>query len=104
MEIQLLTVMAEWTKFLERYELVDVVYFNFQKAFGIVPHIQLFELIKYYHVKNSVVTWIMDVLTGRKQEVLVDGIKPSIFGVTSGVSQGSVLSSLLILICVKLMV
>lgn len=65
---------------------------------------QLFELIKYYHVKNSVVTWIMDVLTGRKQEVLVDGIKPSIFGVTSGVSQGSVLGPLLILICVKLMV
>lgn len=53
---------------------------------------------------NSLVTWITDALTGRKQQVLVDGIKSSIFEVTSGVSQGSVLGPLLFLFYIKLKV
>lgn len=53
---------------------------------------------------DSLVTWITDALTSRKQQVLVDGIKSSIFEVTSGVSQGSVLGPLLFLFYIKLKV
>ena len=49
-------------------------------------------------------SWIEDYLKNRKQQVSVDGSKPSLFDVSSCVPQGSVLGSLLFIICINLMV
>ena len=92
--LQLLTIMDEWTEMIERGKEVDVVYFDFQKAFDMVPH----------NVDNLVVDWIADFLKNRKQQVLVNGSKSSVFDVNSGAPQGSVLRPLLFLIYINLMV
>ena len=91
----------EITKWVDEGSPVDVIYFDFQNAFDRAPHQRLILKIKSHCMGNSVITWIEQWLTDRRQRVVVDGEVSSWKSVLSGVPHVSVLGSLLCLVCVS---
>ena len=79
-------------------KVVDVIYFDFAKAFDTVPHRRLLKKLEGYGVKNEVLLWVESFLKDRHQLVKVHGAKSEKKKVLSGVPQGIVFG-LLFLIC-----
>ena len=80
---------------------VDVIYLDFQKAFDKVPHQRLILKLKSHGMGNSIINWIEQWLTDRRQSVVVDGEVSSWKSVLSGVPQGSVLWLILFLVYIN---
>jgi len=68
---QLLTALNYWTKSLEESCSVDIIYFNFAKAFDLVPHIRLFTKLESYDLAGN---WLRSFLKARSNEKLQLGI------------------------------
>ena len=69
----LLCFFEEITKWVDEGSLVDVIYLDFQKSFDKVPHQRLILKLKSHGMGNSIINWIEQWLTGRRQRVVVDG-------------------------------
>ena len=80
---------------------VDVIYLDFQKASDKVPHQRLILKLKSHGMGNSIINWIEQWLTDRKQRVVVDGEVSSWKSVLSGVPQRSVLRPILFLVYIN---
>ena len=80
---------------------VDVIYLDFQKAFDKVPHQRLIRQLKSHGMRNSIINWVEQWLTDRRQRVVVDGEVSSWKSVLSGVPQGSVLGPILLLVYIN---
>ena len=80
---------------------VDVIYLYFQKAFDKVPHQRLILKLKSHGMENSIINWIEQWLTDRKQRVVVDGGVSSWKSVLSVVPQGSLLGPILFLVYIN---
>ena len=74
---------------------VDFVFLDFQKAFDKVPYERLLLKIRALGIEGNVADWVKEWLSDRKQRVVIHGKFSSSTGVTSGVSQGSVLEPIL---------
>ena len=53
--------------------LVEVISFELQKAFDKVPYQRIIHKLKQHVIGNSIINWIEQRLTDRRQRVLMDG-------------------------------
>ena len=63
-----------WTKTLEDGQSVDVLYFDFAKAFDSVPHNRLIAKLQGLGITGRLLTWLKNFLVNRKQKVVGDMI------------------------------
>ena len=74
---------------------------DFAKAFNKVPHRRLLHKFDYYEIRGSTHKWISSSLSGRSQQVALDGQASDPVPVLSGVPQGSVLGLILFLVFIN---
>ena len=97
---QLLLVYNDVTAWLDAGYIVDLVLFDFSKAFD-VNHALLIDKLRILGIHGPLLSWITEFLLGRTMQVSVSGCTSSSKDVLSGVPQGSVLGPLLFLVYIN---
>ena len=98
---QLLTAINDWTCSIDQGYPIDVIYFDFRKAFDTVPHARLLLKLKEYGINGNLLCWLDGFLSNRRQRVSINGSFSQLSDVTSGIPQGSVLGTLLFTVYVN---
>ena len=68
---QLLIVYEEVAAGIDRGEFIDVVLFDYSKAFGIVSHQVLLTKLQSIGIDSQILSWVETFLTGRTMQVCV---------------------------------
>ena len=91
-ETELVTMIHDLTSAMDKGTQTDMVVLDFSKAFDHhhhhhVPHKRLLQKLHHYGIRGHLHQWVSDFLTGRTQNVVIEGVTSESAPVDSGVPQ-----------------
>ena len=92
---QMLETLNDWTAELSNNHPVDVIYFDFEKAFDKVNHQLLVSKLHQVGIHHRIIDWIAAYLSDRSFRVVIGSSFSMPRRVLSGIPQGSVLAPIL---------
>ena len=101
---QLLATYNDITGYIDQGKVVDLLFFDYSKAFDKVRHIILLQKLSDLGICPQILNWISYSLRSRTMRVRISGVLGHSEPVTSGVPQGSVLGPVLFLLYVNYVV
>ena len=72
-ETQLIQLVEDLGRQLTLGKQIDLVLWDFSKAFDKVNHLKLLYILACFGIKGNTLNWILSFLTGRTQTVVLDG-------------------------------
>ena len=82
----------DWHQYLDRGTETASIFFDLSKAFDVLPHLVILDTLAKVGVHCPLYSWFESWLSGRSQQVVLDGFTSQAASVSSGVPQLGVYS------------
>ena len=97
----LVTATNDWHQYFDHGTETASIFFDLSKAFDVLPHPVILDALAKVGVHCPLYSWFKSWLSGRFQQVFLDGYTSQAASVSSGVPQGSILGPPLFILAVN---